>query len=292
MISSLQNELQIFLSDKFGISISSFEFSRIGGGSINQTYQVLINKKEKLFCKINSASRFTQMFEREKSGLELLGSQKIIRVPNVIGTLKIDDYQILLLEWIEQGNKSAHFWKIFGEQLAALHLIPQTYSGLKENNFMGALAQSNTPNSNWVDFFIYERLQPQIKLATDKKLLTRQYQKHFDNLYKALPDIFPSQSLSLLHGDLWSGNFLCDHSGMPVLIDPAVYNGHQSMDLGMTTLFGGFDPLFYECYNYQFPFPRNHQHQWEICNLYPLLIHLNLFGKGYLQAIISTIQYY
>jgi protein-ribulosamine 3-kinase len=87
-----------------------------------------------------------------------------------------------------------------------------------------------------------------------------------------------------------SGNFLCDEHSRPVLIDPAVYFGHRSIDLAMTTLFGGFDPAFYESYAYHFPFPPNYREQWEICNLYPLLIHLNLFGKSYAGSILHTIQ--
>lgn len=157
---------------------------------------------------------------------------------------------------------------------------------------MGALPQSNQPSAGWIEFFIHQRLEPQIRLALDEKLLQPQHYKQFEKLYKALPGIFYSDDLSLLHGDLWSGNFLCDDTGSPVLIDPAVYHGHPAMDVAMTTLFGGFDPLFYESYNLQLPFPSNYRQQWEICNLYPLLIHLNLFGKGYLQSILSTIQYY
>lgn len=290
--SSLQNQIQTFIAQNLGITISSFEFSLVGGGSVNQTCKVLINKKEKFFCKVNSASRFPLMFEREKSGLELLAFKKIIRVPAVIGIFIENDYQVLLLEWIDPGLKSDRFWRLFGEQLAGLHSFPCDYAGLHENNYMGTLPQSNSPSSNWIHFFIHQRLEPQINVALDKKLLQTTHKNQFEKLYKALPDIFPHNNLSLLHGDLWSGNFLCDHTGLPVLIDPAVYQGHPSMDLAMTTLFGVFDPIFYEAYNHQLPFPPEHRLQWEICNLYPLLIHLNLFGKGYLQHIISTIQYY
>jgi protein-ribulosamine 3-kinase len=289
---SLQNTLKSFITDNTGTSASSIELLMVGGGSINQTYQILINKKEKFFCKINSASRFPLMFEKEKSGLEILASAKIIRVPAVIGTFTENDSQVILLEWIEQGVRSERFWKIFGEQLAALHSIPCGYAGLNEDNYMGALSQFNHPSSEWTDFFIHQRLEPQIRLALDKRLLQPLHHKQFEKLYKALPGIFPPANLCLLHGDLWSGNFLCDHLSLPVLIDPAVYYGHPAMDLAMTTLFGGFDPIFYQSYNRQIPFPTNHKEQWEICNLYPLLIHLNLFGKGYLQSIVSIIQYY
>jgi protein-ribulosamine 3-kinase len=232
------------------------------------------------------------MFEKEKRGLELLHSKKVIRVPRVIGTIIDNDYQVLLLEYIEQGVRSEHFWTRFAEQLVALHSVQSNYAGLDEDNYMGALSQSNNPSSSWVDFFIHRRLQPQIAMAVDKKLLELQHQRKFEKLYKVLPDLFPDNKLSLLHGDLWSGNFLCDGAGLPVVFDPAVYYGNPSMDLAMTTSFGGFDTGFYNAYNHLLPFPTNHGEQWEICNLYPLLIHLNLFGKGYLQSIVSAIQYY
>lgn len=289
---SLQNRIKSFVAENLGVSISYIGFSMVGGGSINQTYQLLINKKEKFFCKINSSSLFPQMFEKERKGLALLASKKIIRVPAVIGTLLETDNQVLLLEWIEQGIKTEKFWRIFGEQLSGLHTISHSYAGLEEDNYMGALTQSNQPSTDWIEFFIQQRIEPQVRLAMDKKLLETHHLKDFERCYKVLPSIFPQKQFSLLHGDIWSGNFLCDDTGMPVLIDPAVYYGHPSMDLGMTTLFGGFDPLFYDSYNHQLPFPSNFRQQWEICNLYPLLIHLNLFGKGYLHNILSTLQYY
>lgn len=290
--SALQETIKGFIAKHAGITISNISFSSVGGGSINQTSRITINKKENFFCKINSASKFPLMFEKERRGLELLDDKEVIRVPQVIGTFIDADYQVLLLEYIEQGIRSDRFWKTFGEQLASLHSIPSSHAGLHEDNYMGALRQSNNPSSNWVDFFIHQRLQPQIQLAIDKKLLQPRHHKQFEKLYKVLPELFPTGNLCLLHGDLWSGNFLCDQTGMPVLIDPAVYHGYGAVDLAMTTLFGGFDSPFYDSYNHLLPFPANHREQWEICNLYPLLIHLNLFGRGYLQSIVSTIQYY
>jgi fructosamine-3-kinase len=133
---------------------------------------------------------------------------------------------------------------------------------------------------------------PQVELALMNKLLETAHALQFEKLYKKLEQIFPSGPSSLLHGDLWSGNFLADDMGNPVLIDPAVYFGHRSMDLAMTTLFGGFQKAFYESYHYYYPFPENYQQQWDICNLYPLLIHLNLFGKSYQSDIVRTIAQY
>jgi fructosamine-3-kinase len=112
----------------------------------------------------------------------------------------------------------------------------------------------------------------------------------FESLFKKTGSLFNIEKPSLLHGDLWSGNFMCNDRSLPVLIDPATYFGHRSMDLAMTTLFGGFDKAFYDSYNHYSSIPANYYEQWEVCNLYPLLIHLNLFGSGYLHSIERTLQ--
>ena len=153
---------------------------------------------------------------------------------------------------------------------------------------MGSVAQLNSEQINWTEFFITQRLQPLIKLC--QHYLTLKHFHHFEVLYKRLPEIFNEEKPSLLHGDLWSGNFMCDENESPVLIDPAVYFGHRSVDLAMTTLFGGFHSLFYESYHYYFPLPDNYKEQWKSCNLYPLLIHLFLFGRNYLSQIEQTLE--
>ena len=241
---AIKNRLRILFTDELGIPVQSLDFSPVGGGSINEAYQAIINKKEKYFCKVNVSSKYPRMFEMEKAGLELLASRNIIRVPNVVTTFTENDNQLLLLDWIEQGSRSDSFWKLFGQQLAALHSTSSPPAGLPEDNYMGALPQSNQPSESWIDFFIHRRLEPQVRLAVDNGLLQQKHRKQFEKVYNALSVVFPANSICLLHGDLWSGNLLCDHKGNPVLIDPAVYHGHPSMDLGMTTLFGGFDRIF------------------------------------------------
>jgi protein-ribulosamine 3-kinase len=284
--------------------------SPVGGGSINDTYQVSTKDNKRWFCKFNQAAGFPGLFEKEARGLALLGRLGPLRVPAVIACEAAAGQQVLVLEWIREGPRSDAFWRLFGEQLAQLHRVTRPLPGLEENNYMGALPQDNSPvtpdlsfpdvaSANqiqpritpWSDFFIQRRLRPQVHLAASHGLLDTTALRHFERLYRALPGIFGEEEPpSLLHGDLWSGNFLCDSSGQPVLIDPAVYYGHRCMDLAMTTLFGGFGSSFYESYAYHYPLPVNYRQQWEIANLYPLLIHLNLFGKSYSGDIIHTIQ--
>jgi fructosamine-3-kinase len=267
------------------------QFIQVGGGSINHTYRITAGK-DTFFCKINQLGAFPDLFETERQGLELLARQDVIRIPRVIATGHSGDQQVLILEWIEQGLKTTAFWKNFGQQLAALHHIQGNQFGLATDNYMGALPQSNEPAGNWIDFFVHQRLQPQVQLAVNRQLLEPVHSTHFEKLYQQLGNIFSPEPAALLHGDLWSGNFLCDDAGNPVLIDPAVYFGHRSMDMAMTTLFGGFDEPFYESYHYHYPLPANYRQQWEVCHLYPLLIHLNLFGKSYLADIVHTIRRY
>ncbi len=283
----IQSSIKQKLSQHFS-SVHQMHFTSIGGGSINETYRIQ-SDDESVFCKINSLNKIPHLFINEKEGLELIGKQNIINVPAVIDCFEHEDKQFLLLEWIQERERTEDFWKKFGEQLAALHQQSSAYFGLEEDNYMGSVLQSNRHHQNWASFFIDERLKPMVKLCSNR-FLTNHHLQQFEELYKKIEGIFEVEKPSLLHGDLWSGNFMCDKNAEPVLIDPAVYYGHRSVDLGMTTLFGGFPQTFYEAYHYNFPFPFNYREQWEVCNLYPLLVHLYLFGNSYLPQIEHTLN--
>jgi protein-ribulosamine 3-kinase len=280
------------LEKAINCSISSIQYEAIGGGSINSTYRLTVDKQTRFFCKLNEAAAFPGLFDNERKGLELLRAQQIFKIPAVIAMENTGSTQVLILEWINQEITTTQCWKSFGEKLAALHQRSSTFFGLEYDNYMGALPQSNQPSGTWIDFFIRRRLAPQVKLGIEKHVLEKEDVGHFGRLYKKIAEAFPSEPPSLVHGDLWSGNFLCDSLQQPVLIDPAVYFGHRAVDMGMTTLFGGFDRKFYEAYHYHSPLPSNHKEQWAVCNLYPLLIHLNLFGTGYRKSIREIIRPY
>src|SRR5579862_7564489 len=168
MDNSLEKIIEEIISHFLNLEISSIQFNAVGGGSINETFQTIINKKQKLFCKVNSAKKLPSLFMREKRGLQLLAEQNIIKTPAIIAFGESEGKQILILEWVDQGLRRSNLWKTFGEQLAALHKISwsdenrQTKFGLDENNYMGALKQSNKPSNSWIDFFVHQRLEPQI----------------------------------------------------------------------------------------------------------------------------------
>ncbi|HOI32255.1 MAG TPA: fructosamine kinase family protein, partial [Bacteroidales bacterium] len=234
--------------------------------------------------------RYPRMFELEAKGLNLLMNNNKIRVPSVIGTGEAGQTSFILLEHIETGFPDNNFWETFGEELAHLHRETNETFGLDHDNYIGSLPQSNAPTTDWSDFFIAHRLKPQLKLAAAKNLLNSKILNDFEKLFYRLAELFPREVPALLHGDLWSGNFLCDSNQKPVLIDPAVYYGHREMDLAMSKLFGGFSPRFYESYHSAFPHEAGWQERVDLCNLYPLLVHVNLFGGGYVGQLQSSLN--
>ncbi len=286
--------LSSFLQIELGLAVPIL-FSPVGGGSINHTFKLEAGKSS-FFCKINLTESIPGLFEKERNGLRFLESMNCFRVPKIYSCSEFEGQQILVLEWIEEGRKTSEFWKSFGESLAILHQQSwfgedgKRNFGFYENNFMGALPQLNEVRRSWPDFFRECRLEPQLRLASEMKLLSSTELKKFEKLFHRLPEIFTDEPSSALHGDLWSGNLLCDQHSVPVLIDPATYYGHRTIDLGMLTLFGNVDRNFYEAYEHHYALPINHRQQSEISNLYPLLIHLNLFGGGYLHSIRSILS--
>ncbi|MET0243489.1 MAG: fructosamine kinase family protein [Flavitalea sp.] len=292
MNSAFRSQIQEHLSKLLNSHVDDFTLESIHGGSINDVFRLETDQNFSLCCKINDAPKFPGMFAAEKAGLELLDAQKIFRVPKVYGHTIIENKQLLFLEWIGKGKKTKLFWQKFGERLSELHSINTEQFGSDHNNYMGALSQSNRRHKAWSAFFLHERIVPQVKLAIDAGLLQASCASSIGKLSPILDSMFGSSTPALVHGDLWNGNFLCDDNDEPVLIDPAVYFGHPSVDLGLTTLFGGYDKQFYEAYHHLKPFTANYQEQWEICNLYPLLIHLNLFGSGYLPDVLAIMRKY
>lgn len=270
----------------FSASQEHFDFQSVGGGSINEAWRIS-NNSFTAFCKLNSATEFPQLFQKEAAGLQLLSTNGSLKTPRVLDCFEARDRQILLLEWIEPGERTEAFWKTFGEGLARMHEYKGSRYGWDTDNYMGSVPQQNAPLDSWTEFFFQRRLLPLCQLCASRLPLADR--RRIEALGSRLSEFFAEKGPVLLHGDLWSGNFLCSRDEDPVLIDPAVYFGHPAVDLGMTTLFGGFHPLFYQAYRYHAP-RQTDALQWEICNLYPLLIHLYLFGTGYLSAIQRILQ--
>ncbi len=261
----------------------------LGGGSINQVFRLRTDAGE--FClKYNHATAYPGMFEAEAQGLTLLAAANAVRVPGVITTGDAGPYAFILLEYLAPGSPARDTMARLGESLADLHRHHVSKFGLDHSNYMGSLPQDNTPADEWAVFFRERRLEPQIRLAHRRGLLPSKALQNFESLYKKLPGFFPEEPPALVHGDLWSGNYHVTSGGEAALIDPAVYYGHREIDIAMSLLFGGFSREFYESYSASFPLAPGWQERTGISNLYPLLIHLNLFGTSYLGDILRIVD--
>ncbi|HEY3404138.1 MAG TPA: fructosamine kinase family protein [Ohtaekwangia sp.] len=274
-----------------GSSSSLLKFLPVGGGCINHGGK-LITSTGTFFLKWNDAHRYPGMFAQEAKGLNLLRSTRTICIPAVIGLGEEESFQFLILEFIEQGSRSNSYWKDFGSQMALLHSNRVEWAGLNHNNYIGSLTQTNLVKSTWLDFFIHERLVIQLDLADSRSLIPAPVRQNFEKLFIKLPSLLPVEASSLLHGDLWSGNLITSHEGAPCLIDPAVYYGNREVDLAMTQLFGGFDSRYLDSYHEALPLLPGYEERFDIYNLYPLLVHVNLFGQGYLAQVNSILTRY
>ena len=279
---------QNVISACFGEEIQLISASAVPGGCINNTYR-LHTSRGVLFLKWNT-SEYVDMFECEVKGLSLLSSYSNIHTPRVIGCGQIANKSYLLLDWIESGRQKKVFWDEFGTSLAHMHKSSQKGFGLDHNNYIGRLLQRNKEHNTWYDFFREERLKPQIQLAKTKNLIDSSLENKFEVLYGKLGSLVPKEEPSFLHGDLWSGNFMVDSSGAPAFFDPAVHYGHRETEIAFTTLFGGFSEEFYHSYNEALPLEPDFEERIPIHNLYPLLVHVNLFGASYLSGIVQTLN--
>ncbi len=264
--------------------------SLVAAGTHNQGIR-LDTSEGAFFLKLNFDHE-RNILAKEADGLRLLRKSTFVKVPQTYGHGRIADYNFLLSEFIPSSRQQLDYWENMGLGLAQLHLTASRQFGLDSDNYIAALHQKNDQSENWTDFFIHQRLEPMLGKAYFDRLIPLDFLKKFQAIYDKLDSIFPKEKPALLHGDLWSGNVICDAEGQPCFIDPAIYYGHREMDLAFSRLFGGFDSRFYEAYESIVPLEPDFESRIGIYNLYPLLVHLNLFGTAYLPGIEKIVKYF
>lgn len=260
------------------------EVERIGGGSINEAL-LLRSNTGTFFLKYNTGAFAGPLFAAEVQGLNCLAENGKVQVPQIYLQESVGEHSFLLLEYLEPGREDRSFWERFGQSLADLHRITAPQFGLDHDNFIGRLPQSNQLSETWEAFYWEQRLWPQIRMACDAGQMSAADAKAFEDFYNRIAKHFPKEAPALLHGDLWSGNYLATTTGLPVLIDPAVCFAHREMDLAMTRLFGGFSPYFYAAYQEAFPLTPGFEERVGWYQLYYLLVHVNLFGQSYMDSV-------
>ena len=272
--SDIYNKIENWSNDQIERKVS------VGGGCISLAERLDMHSGKSYFLKSGMRNL---IFVNEANGLWELAKPAVIRVPEVM--LANEDF--ILMEYIPSGIRTADFFDSFGRQFARLHCYHTDCFGFIEDNFIGASPQINNPTEeeahNWVSFYMNKRLLFQLQLAEKKGYATEKLRKGFHLLESKIETILSGgdEEPSLLHGDLWGGNYLSDEKGNAVLIDPAVYYGHREADLAMTKLFGGFTDEFYAAYHEELPLKEGADYRENIYTLYHIMNHLNLFGMSY-----------
>jgi fructosamine-3-kinase len=261
----------------------------ITGGDINRAYELVLVDGRRFFAKTNDPTLRAPrgMFAAEARGLDWLREGGALRIPEVVAVSRPDDaQQFLVLELLATGVPAPDFDEQLGRGLAALHRHGAPGFGLDHDNFIGWLPQSNAATTTWVEFYRTRRLEPLLRRATDEGLASPRMREGFERLFRALEERVGAAELpARLHGDLWGGNLVCDDRGRPCLVDPAVYGGHREIDLAMMRLFGGFSRRIFDAYQEAWPLADGHAARVPLYQLYPLLVHVNLFGGGYVTSV-------
>jgi fructosamine-3-kinase len=279
----IPQEIFSALSDAHIVAIKG-----VTGGSINECYHVKLKDNQEYFVKKNEISSMENMFDAEAKGLQLMSKAGAF-CPKVIEIKLIGEEQFLILSYHPAKAASQENWSNAGKMLAQMHRHSSEKFGLDHDNYMGSLRQVNDLHDTFQEFFINCRLLPQIQLARDSGALSSNQSRSFDRLFVQIENLIPKEKPSLVHGDLWIGNFH-ETKDRVMLIDPAVAFSHREIDLAMSSLFGSPPKEFYSGYEEEFPTEGGFTERIEIYNLYPLLIHLNLFGVSYLSGIESTLK--
>jgi protein-ribulosamine 3-kinase len=277
------------LSRTLGTEIAASSERSVGGGSINSCAR-FESETGPLFVKHGDASSLA-MFQAEAEGLAELARARAVRIPEVLAVSEQEGIAFLALEWIDLREGSSASERKLGELLAAQHRVTREKFGWHRDNTIGSTPQCNFESAEWVDFLREQRLRPQLRLARSNGAgngLIDGGERLCERLDRFFTDYRPAPSL--LHGDLWGGNWGSDTSGQPVLFDPAVYFGDREADLAMTRLFGGFGTSFYSAYQGSWPLDAGASSRVALYNLYHVLNHFNLFGGSYSRQALGMIQ--
>jgi protein-ribulosamine 3-kinase len=286
MNTKIKSQVEEFLGEKIKSANS------VSGGCIADSRNLKTESGKQYFLKTHSGA--PGMFLKEGNSLKELAKPNCIRVPEVI----LADENFLLIENIQQGGRGSSFFKDFGAAFANMHNYTAENFGFFEDNYIGATPQYNRAQGNektdWVEFYFQKRILAQYKMAEKNGYATDELKNGVNQLEGKIHEILSGseEPPTLLHGDLWSGNFLCDSEGEAVLIDPAVYYGHREADLAMTKMFGGFSYDFYTSYQQTFPLKEGWEYREKIYLLYHYLNHMNLFGTSYYGTSVSYLWSY
>lgn len=281
-------EVQRAVAEALGAEVTGAR--GVSGGDINEALALTLSDGREVFVKTNAGAP-PGMFAAEARGLAWLEAAHALAVPQAL----LVGERFLVLPLIRPAPRRPGFDDMLGRGLAVLHHSVPGGWGLDHDNFIGRLPQANDGAgiSTWAEFYRRRRLEPQLRRAVEADLVPPGVRADAERVLGRLEDLVgPEEPPARLHGDLWGGNLMCDEHGRPCLIDPAVYGGHREMDLAMMRLFGGFGARVFAAYDEAYPLAEGHEGRVELYQLYPLLVHVNLFGGSYVGAVADALARY
>lgn len=260
-------------------------YKPVAGGDINLAYQVKTTNAV-YFMKVQP-HHSKHYFDHEKRGLREIAKAGVNTLtPIYSGQINGDAY--LLLNWLESdvGDQAD-----LGRLVAKLHLHHNDQFGFGDQYDTKILHKDNHWNSSWTDFYLNQRIMPEVEYAKKVGRWNAFRQNHFERMIAKFTDYYAKHQIlpSLCHGDLWFGNIMFAQ-GKPYLIDPDAVYADREFDLAMTTVFGGFNQEFYKAYNEVCPFNPGINKRLNWYRFYYLCMHLDLFGETYGPEVDSILQ--
>lgn len=258
----------------------------LSGGCIGEVYRVLLSDGSEVVVKLDQSA--TPRLDIEGYMLEYLAAHSTLPVPHVIHSSP----ELLTMRFIEgDSHFTAEAERHAADLLTELHGVTQDQFGMDRATLIGPLHQPNPWTDSWIDFFREHRLLEMARHAQREgsmgKNTLRRIERFADNLDKWLLE---PERASLIHGDIWSTNVLASSNRITGFIDPAIYYGHAEIELAYITLFSTFSQPFFEHYHALRPIePGFFELRRDIYTLYPLLVHVRLFGGGYLNSVEATL---
>ena len=276
-MSRLWEQVAAAVSEATGTPFAATAPASLGGGCISAAYRIDDGRRA-FFVKTNRADAL-DMFQAEEAGLAEMAAAAAVRVPEPVCSGSAAGHAFLVLEYLPLGGRGDP--AALGAGLAGLHRRTAPEFGWWRDNTIGATPQPNTTAADWVRFWQEQRLGHQLELVGRNGF--GRLAERGARLQERVPALLAGHQpeASLLHGDLWSGNYAYARDGTPVVFDPAVYYGDREADLAMTELFGGFPEAFYRAYREAWPLDEGYGLRKDLYNLYHVLNHVNLFGGGY-----------
>jgi len=278
----INNLVASVLSEVFGKAIVINAEKTLGGGCINHASKLKTNAGN-FFLKWNNNCA-ADIFIREAESLKELkrASGDILIIPEVFTAKLVDETPgFLVLEYLESIYSSQNDDERLGRGLAKIHQFTHSHFGFYSNNYCGATLQNNLWKEDWSGFFRDNRLRYVLQLIQNERPIPSSEMIIYDKLLQKINELIPYKSFPvLIHGDLWSGNYMITKNG-PALIDPASYYADREMEFAIMTMFGGFSQRFYAAYNEVNPLPPDWRQRNNLYQLYHVLNHYYLFGGGY-----------